>query len=423
MKRTRTITTNGAMKNSKPFIKLFYMKKIFFCFLLLSTAFGLRAQIAVKGDKVYTVAGEVITNGVVLLKDGKIEKVGAGLKIPANYTVYQAKVVTPGLVDARSVVGLSGPLNIPVDQDQLEKSSPIQPDLRAIDAYNTDDTLIGYLRVNGITTIHTGHGVGALISGQTMVAKTKPGLIDDVTLIPTEMLAMSIGTSVHDNFTSPGTRSKEIAMLRTELLKAQGYDMKMQAKDSSKRPSRDIPQEMLVKMLHGEIKALISANTATDILDAIRLAKEFKLKLVLEGAAEAYRLTDKIKASGAEIIVHPTMARPYGEMANMTMENAAILTRAGIPVSIGSGYEGYVPKTRVILFEAGVAAANELPYDEALKAITLNPARLLGLDKRIGSIEKGKDGDIVLYDGDPFEYTTHVCKVIIDGKLVADNCP
>jgi imidazolonepropionase-like amidohydrolase len=411
------------MKNSKSLIKNYFMKKIFICFFPLLAAFGLRAQIAVKGDKVYTVSGEVITNGVVLLKDGKIEKVGAGLKIPAIYTVYEARVVTPGLVDARSVVGLSGPLNIPTDQDQLEKSSPIQPDLRAIDAYNTDDTLIGYLRVNGVTTIHTGHGVGALISGQTMVAKTKPGMVDDVTLVPAEMLAMSIGSSVQANFTSPGTRSKEIAMLRTELLKAQGYEKKLQSKDSTKRPSRDLPQEMLVKLLHGEVKALIAANTSADILSAIRLAKEFNLKLVIEGGAEAYRLIDKIKASGAEIIVHPTMARPYGEMANMTMENAAILTRAGIPVSIESGYEGYVPKTRVIRFEAGVAAANELPYEEALKAITLNPARLLGLDKRIGSIEKGKDGDIVLYDGDPFEYTTHVCKVFIDGKLVADNCP
>jgi len=399
------------------------MKKIFFCSLLFAATTALRAQIAVKAEKLYTVSGEAISNGVVLIKDGKIEKVGPALKVPGGYTVYEAKIVTPGLVDARSVVGLSGPLNIPTDQDQLEKSNPIQPDLRAIDAYNTDDTLIGYLRVNGITTIHTGHGVGALVSGQTMVAKTKPGLIDDVTLIPAEMLAMSIGSSVQANFTSPGTRSKEIAMLRTELLKAAGYEKKLQSKDTTKRPARDLSQEMLVKMLRGEVKALIAANTSTDILSAIRLAKEFHLKLVIEGAAEAYRLTDKIKASGAEIIVHPTMARPYGEMANMTMENAAILTKAGIPVSIESGYEGYVPKTRVIRFEAGVAAANELPYEEALKAITLNPARLLGLDKRIGSIEKGKDADIVLYDGDPFEYTTHVCKVIIDGKLVADNCP
>lgn len=398
------------------------MNKIFLYISLFFSCLSLRAQIAVKGEKVYTMAGEVITNGVVLLKDGKIEKVGASLKIPANYTVYQARVVTPGLVDARSVVGLSGPLNIPVDQDQLEKSNPIQPDLRAIDAYNPDDTLVGYLRINGVTTIHTGHGIGALVSGQTMVAKTKPGLIDAVTLVPSEMLAMSLGTSVKANYTSPGTKSKEIAMMRTELLKAQAYEKKMASGDSAKQPSRDLNMEMLVRLLHGETKALVYANTATDILSAIRLAKEFNLKLVIEGAAEAYRVIDKIKAANAEVIVHPTMARPYGEMANMTMENAAILTKAGIPVSIESGYEGYVPKTRVILFEAAVAAANELPYEEALKAVTLNPARLLGLDKRIGSIEKGKDGDIVLFDGDPFEYTTHVCKVIIDGKLVADNC-
>ena len=398
------------------------MIKAFYYILFLSTTLTLHAQIAIKAEKVYTMAGEPIPNGVVLIKEGRIEKVGAGLKIPSNYTVYQAKIVTPGLVDARSVVGLSGPLNIPIDQDQPEKSSPIQPDLRAIDAYNPDDTLIGYLRVNGVTTIHTGHGVGALVSGQTMVAKTKPGLIDAVTVVPLEMLAMSLGTSVEANFTSPGTKSKEIAMLRTELIKAQVYDKKMSSKDSSKQPSRDLGMEMLVKLLHGEIKALISANTSPDILSAIRLAKEFNLKLVIEGGAEAYRLIDKIKASGIEIIVHPTMARPYGEMANMTMENAGILNKAGVPVSISSGYEGYVPKTRVILFEAGVATANGLPYEEALKAVTLNPARLLGLDKRIGSIEKGKDADIVLYDGDPFEYTTHVCKVFIDGQLVADNC-
>jgi imidazolonepropionase-like amidohydrolase len=399
------------------------MKQAFYYILFLFLSFSLHAQIAIKGEKVYTMTGEPITNGVVLIKDGKIEKVGSSLKIPSDYTVYQAKVVTPGLVDARTVVGLSGPLNIPIDQDQLEKSSPIQPELRAIDAYNPDDTLIGYLRVNGVTTIHTGHGIGALVSGQTMVAKTKPGLIDAVTLVPLEMLAMSLGTSVEANFSSPGTKAKEIAMLRTELIKAQIYDKKMSSKDSSKQPSRDLNMEMLVKLLHGEIKALISANTSLDILSAIRLAREFNLRLVIEGGAEAYLLIDKIKSAGAEIIVHPTMARPYGEMANMTMENAAILTKAGIPVSIESGYEGYVPKTRVILFEAATAAANGLPFDEALKAITLNPARLLGLDKRIGSIEKGKDGDIVLYDGDPFEYTTHVCKVFIDGQLVATTCP
>jgi imidazolonepropionase-like amidohydrolase len=401
------------------------MKKIMLLINIAMLSVSLQAQIAVKADKIYTSVGEPITNGVVLIKNGKIEKVGSAesTKIPSDYTVYEAKIVTAGLVDARSEVGLSGDQNIPADQDQLEKSSPIQPDLRAVDAYNTDDTLVGYLRINGVTTIHTGHGIGALVSGQTMVAKTKPGMVDAVTLVSAEMLALSLGESVHGNFTSPGTEAKEISMLRTELLKAQTYQQKMDTvKDASKKPSRDLSMEMLGKLLKGEMKTLIYANKSIEIISAIRLAKEFNLKLVLEGAAEGYRLTNEIKSSGAEVIVHATMARPFGENENMTLENAAILTKAGIPVSIESGFEGYVPKTRVILYEAGVAAANEMPYLEALKAITINPAKLLGLDKRIGSIEKGKDADIVLYDGDPFEYTTHVCKVIIDGQLVADNC-
>jgi imidazolonepropionase-like amidohydrolase len=401
------------------------MKKINFLLFILPGIISLQGQSAVKADKVYTITGEPISHGVILIRNGKIEKVGTSesVKIPSSYTVYDAKVVTPGLVDARSEVGLSGDLNIPTDQDQLERSNPIQPDLRAIDAYNPDDTLVGYLRINGITTIHTGHGIGALVSGQTMVAKTKPGLIDAVTLLPVAMLAMSLGTTVEGNFTSPGTAAKEMSMLRTELLKAQEYQKKMDTtKDAAKKPARDLSLEMLGRLLHGELKALIYANRAVEIMSAIRLAKEFNLKLVIEGASEAYRLINEIKNSGAEVIVHPTMARPANEMENMTLENAAILTKAGIPISIESGFEGYVPKTRVILFEAAVAAANLLPYDEALKAITINPARLLGLDKQIGSIEKGKDADLVLFDGDPFEYTTHVCKVIIDGELVSDLC-
>lgn len=402
------------------------MKKvILFIHLLLITVLSLHAQIAVKAAKIYTSAGEAINDGVVLIKNGRFEKIGtaSSVKIPSGYTLYEAKVATPGLVDARSEVGLSGDLNIPTDQDQLEKSSPIQPELRAVDAYNPDDTLVSYLRMNGVTTIHTGHGIGALVSGQTMVVKTKPGLTDAVTLVPLEMLAMSLGRSVQSNYTSPGTSAKEIAMLRTELLKAQAYQKKIDTtKDVAKLPARDLKMEMLGKLLKGELKALVYANKATEIISAIRLAKEFELKLVIEGAAEGYRLTDEIKQSKAEVIVHATMARPYGDMENMTIENAAILTKAGIPVSIESGFEGYVPKSRVILFEAALAAANEMPYQEALNAVTINPAKLLGLDKRIGSIEKGKDADIVLYDGDPFEYTTHVCRVIIDGQLVADNC-
>jgi imidazolonepropionase-like amidohydrolase len=377
-----------------------------------------KAQVAVKADTIYTMNGRPIIHGVILVKDGKIESVGQNISIPSHYRTFNAKIVTPGLIDARSTVGLSGAYNVPSDQDQVEKSGPVQPELRAIDAYNPDDKLVDYVLRNGITTLHTGHGIGALASGQTMVVKTKKGTTEDVTVNPLAMIAMTIGPSVSSNYTSPGTKSKQIAMLRSDLLKAQ-QNMKAAQKDSSK--SGDLKQQALQQLLRGEVKALISANTAVEIMSAIRLAKEFNLKLVIEGAAEAYRLIDQLKASKAEVIVHATMARPGGSMANMTMENAAILTKAGIPVSIESGFEGYVPKTRVILYEAAVAVKWGLSFEDALRSITVNPAKLLGLDKKIGSIEKGKDADLVLFNGDPFEYTTKPCVVIVDGKVEIEN--
>ncbi len=401
------------------------MKKIFiYISLFIAAPFFLKAQLAVKADIIYTVSGAPIRNGVILVKNGKIESVGtaSAITIPQGYKIYEAKTVTPGLIDARTLVGISGSLNIPTDQDQLEKSGPIQPDLRAIDAYNPEEPLVKVLREFGITTIHTGHGIGALVSGQTMIAKTKPGTVESVTLQPLCMLAMTIGPSVSGNYPSPGTRAKQMAMIRTELLKTQQYVKKLSDKDTSKRPAADLKLDMLAKLLKGEIKALITANGSDDIMNAIRLAKEFNLKLVIDGAGEAYRLIDEIKAAKAEVILHPTMARNGGDMKNMTRESAAILTAAGIPVSIESGYESYVPKTRVILFEAALAATYGLSFDEALKTITLNPAKLLGIENRVGSIEKGKDADLVLFNGDPFEYLTKVCTVIIDGEVQSEKC-
>lgn len=392
--------------------------------LIITVPLYSHAQIAIKAETIYTVSATAIRNGVVLIKNGKIENVGSAtsVTIPADYKIYEAKVVTPGLVDARTVVGLSGALNIPTDQDQLEKSSPIQPDLRAIDAYNPDESLVKIIRDNGVTTIHTGHGIGALVSGQTMVAKTKPGTVETVTVQPLSMLAMTIGPSVSGNFASPGTKAKQMAMIRTELIKAQYYLKKQNDKDTSKHPAADLKMDMLAKLLNGEIKALITANTANDIMNAIRLAKEFNLKLVIDGGAEAYRIIDEIKASKAELILHPTLARSEGDLINMTRESAAILTAAGITVSIESGYESYVPKTHLILSEAALAATYGLSFDDALKTITINPAKLLGIDNRVGSIEKGKDADLVLYNGDPFEYLTKVCVVIIDGEVMSDKC-
>lgn len=391
---------------------------------LLAMNLGIRAQIAIKGEMVYTMDGDPIANGVVLLLDGKITAVGAAadVSIPVGYTVHEGKVVTPGLVDAHSMVGVSGMYNQPWDQDQLETSDAIQPELRAVDAYNPIEPLIGFLMSRGITTLHTGHGIGALVSGQTMIVKTRGNSVEEAVIDPATMLAMTLGQTVTSNFDKPGTRSKGMAMLRTELIKAREYQKKKQKMADT---PTDLGLEALAKLLTGEYKALITAHRSSDIMSALRLAEEFGFKLVLDGAAESYMLIEEIKASGAEIILHPTNMRIYGsgpEYANGSMETAGKLAAAGIPVVIQSGFEQYVPKTRVVLYEAALAAANGLAYEEALRSITINAAKVLGIDDRVGSLTVGKDADVVIYDGDPFEYVTHVCTVIIDGKVTHSEC-
>lgn len=374
---------------------------------------------AVRADRIHTVSGDVIEDGVILVSDDEIENVGPAseVSIPDGYTVHESTVVTPGLIDSRSVVGLSGIHNVPADQDQLETSAPIQAGLRALDAYNADEQLVAWLRDLGVTTIHTGPAPGALVSGQTMIAHTTGETVDEAMIRPLAAVSFTLGSGVSRNFESPGTRSKGVAMVRQALEDARAYQ-----RNRGDNGSTDLGKEALVKVLEGEVPALIHANTAVDIMGALRLAREYELDLILEGAADAYLVLDEIREAGVPVLLHPTMTRPGGEAANAAFDTAAKLKEAGIPFAIQGGYEGYVPKARVVLFEAAVAAANGLDHGDALEAITLSPARILGLDDRLGSIEAGKQADLVLYDGDPFEYVSHVCKVFIAGEVVSDEC-
>jgi len=396
------------------------------CFSLFLIASPALAQVAVRGETVYTMAGDPIKNGVVLLKGKTIERVGPAsqVSIPRGYKVMNAKVVTPGLIDAHTVVGLAGIYNVPHDQMQLETSSPMQPELRALDAYNPREELVEWVRNLGVTTMHTGTGPGALASGSSIIVKTLGNTINEVLVSSNGMVMFTLGASVNQNFRSPGTRSKSVAMIRAEFLKTQEYKTKIDSANDnpSKLPARDLKLETLVKVLSGEMKALFTAQTAPDIMAVLRMSEEFGFKPVLDGAAESYMLIEEIKKAGVSVILHPTMVRPGGDTRNVSMETAATLKKAGIPVALQSGYEGYVPKTRVVLFEAAIAAANGLSFNEALATITIDAARIIGMEKRIGSLEAGKDADVVLYDGDPFEYTTHVCGVIINGIVANETC-
>ena len=382
--------------------------------------------VAVYGDTVYTMTGPPIEKGVVLIEAGKITLAGSALDIPVppEARVLRGKVVTPGLVDAHTIVGLTGYLNQDQDQDQLDKTEPIQPELRAIDSYNPRERLIEWVRGFGVTTIHTGHAPGALVSGQTMIAKTVGESVDDATINPQAMVAVTLGDDARpgDEKKSPGTRSKAVAMLRGELVKTQDYLRKLELADPEKRPDRDLRREVFADVLRGKLPLLVTVNRATDIDAALRIAAEFGIRIVLDSASEAYLVADRIKAAGVPVIVHPSMRRGgSGETENISFETAAILRAKGIPVALQSGFEGYVPKTRVALFEAAIAAANGLTTEQALATITSDAATILGVADRVGSLRPGLDGDVAIFDGDPFEYATHCTGVVIDGRVVSEE--
>ncbi len=394
------------------------MKRLFLIVLAAILALPASAQIAVRADTIYTMAGPPIVDGLILIRDGKIDHVGSfgSETIPAEFRTLEASVVTPGLVDGRSTVGLSGLLNQDQDRDALDVGDVLQPSLRAMDAYNARDELVEWLLSFGVTTVHTGHAPGALASGQTTIVKTAYGTLDEALVDSTTMLAMTLGSSIGSNFESVGTRARAVSELRRALYDALAYE-------NGEKKERDLDKEILADVATGRMPALLEAHRANDLLSALRLAREFpQMDLVLSGASEAYLILDEIRAAGTPVVLHPTMMRAGGERENATMETAKLLHEAGIPFTLQSGYEGYVPKTRVVLFEAAIAAAYCLPREAALAAITIGAARILGIDGRVGSIEVGKDADLALFDGDPLEYTSHVCTVIVDGAVVREGC-
>ena len=394
-----------------------WLRAVLLLFGLILGGKSLGAQdLYVRGGVVHTMAGDPIRDGAVLVRAGKIVAVGpaASIPVPEGVSVLECAVVTPGLVDAHSVVGFAGWLNHDHDQDQLERSEPLQPELRAIDAFNPREPLIAWVRSFGVTTVHTGHGPGAVISGQTLIAKTRGDTVEQAVFVPRAMLAATLGEgATRSDKESPGNRSKAVALLRSELVAARAH----MAKGAERDP--DLRLEALGAVLRKEVPLLITVQRANDIMTALRIAREFDLNIVLDGAAEITTVLDEVRGAGVQVILHPTMKRSTDETENLSMETAAKLREAGIPFALQSGFEGYVPKTRVVLFEAALASSYGLSFRDALATITIDAARILGVEKRVGSLVPGKDGDLALYDGDPFEYTSHCTGVVIEGVVVS----
>lgn len=380
---------------------------------------------AVLAGKVHTASNGTIDDGVVLVEDGKIKQVGprAAVKIPAGLPVLRAAHVTPGLIDAFSVVGLSGATNNKkADQDQDELSDPNQSDLRVLDSFNPSEPLLQFIRENGVTVIHATPGPANVIGGQTGIFRTAGITADRMAIRSPAGLLVNLGEGPKSTYAGKqvSTRMGVANLVRNAFQSASGYAQK---KATAKEPiATNLKHEALIPLLERKLPVFISAHRGSDISTAIRLAKEFDLRPILTMATDGYLMADVLAEAKLPIVAHPTMQRPYAmESYNTSLSNAAVLANHGLPVAISTAFEGYVPKTRVLRYEAAVAMVNGLGFDRALASITTEPAKILEIADQYGSLDVGKVADIVLYDGDPFEHSTHVTHTILGGRVIFDR--
>ncbi|MBN9519121.1 amidohydrolase family protein [bacterium] len=376
-------------------------------------------QLVILAGRVHTAAGPPIDRGAVVVKDGKIAAVlpAAGFQIPADAEIVTATEVTPGLIDPFTTAGISGAYNLSQDQDQDEPSDPNQSDLRVLDGFNPNEPLLDFLRANGTTVVHATPGRVNPIAGRSGVFRSDGVTVDGAALVPVKAVVVNLGESAKgEKGKGPGTRMAVAGLVRKAFGDAKVYGAKRAA---DPKVALNAKHEALLPALAGKAPVFFAAHRADDIATALRLADEFKLSPVLALGTEAYRLVPELKKAGVPVVVHPTMQRAASSIETMNAHtgNAALLANAGIPIALCTGYEGYVPKTRVLRFEAAMAAANGLGHDRALKAVTVEPAKLLGIADRFGTIEPGKAADLVLYDGDPFEHATHVTHTVVGGRV------
>jgi imidazolonepropionase-like amidohydrolase len=396
--------------------------------------------IAIRGGKLLTVTHGVIENGTVLVEGGRIKAVGTDVNIPPDAKVIEAagKVVMPGMMDAGDQLGLVEIPGVPITIDSTEYNNPIHPELRVLDALNPGSELIRITRAQGITSAISAPSGGNLIAGQSAVISLDGGTVRQIVLKSPAALVVNLGESSKTLYGSKGkppqTRMGQMAMLRQEFLSAQHYQAeqkvnadKQAAKSHAEKgnggkskpaapPAKNLKMEAMVAALDGKLPVVIRADRVSDIEMALRLAEEFHLRLILANAASAWRLSAQLAAKNVPVIVGPILQEPRSmETLDVRLENAAILNKAGVPIAIQTDS---IDDVRELPFDVEYAIAYGLPRDAALAAVTLNPARFFGLEDQLGSLDVGKQADLLVLDGMPFHVKTHVVTELIKGKVV-----
>ncbi|MGZ3853710.1 MAG: amidohydrolase family protein [Flavisolibacter sp.] len=396
------------------------MRKYFELFLLIcfftATVSAQKGPVAVKGGLIYTIAGSAIPNGVLIVQNGKIVKVGdASTKIPSDAKIIDAtgKVIMPGIVDTHSHLG--GP-------DGGDNSAALNPDARVLDAVNPTSDGFKKALAGGLTTLNVMPGSGFLMSGQTIYIKMREGVtIEDLLLVNDRGvyggMKMANGTNpMRGTAGFPGTRSKEAAMDRDLFLKAIEYKKKIEkaGKDSSKMPERDLKMEAMLEVLAGKRIVHFHTHKAIDILTCLRLQKEFGFRLVLHHVTEGYKVAKEIATAKVPCsIINIDAPGGKAEAIDYWMGNGAALVKQGIMVAVHT--DDPITDSRFLIRSAALSVREGMSKEDALRALTINGARMLDLDKKVGSLEAGKDADFIILSGDPFSVYTRVQQTWVEG--------
>ncbi len=366
-----------------------------------------------------------IKNGYIIINDDKISKVGemSDFSEPDTAEIIDAggAVVTPGLVDAHSHIGMwEDSLNFE-GSDGNEETDPITPHLRAIDAVNPMDRAFSEAAEAGITTVVTGPGSANPIGGQMLAMKTVGRCVDKMAIREPLAIKIAFGENpkcvYNDKSQTPTTRMAVAAQIRETLFKASEYMEqinKADADDTEEMPDFDMKCEALLPLMRGRIPLHAHVHRADDIFTAIRIAQEFELKLVLVHATEGYLIADELKGKNIPVLAGPILTdRSKPELKNQSETNPAALCMAGIETAIITDHPE-TPQKHLILC-AALAVKHGLSRLDALRAITCVPAKICGIDNRVGSIAEGLDADIVIWEGDPLNITSAPRTVLCNG--------
>jgi len=381
-------------------------------------AFLLAQTIAITGGTVYPVSGPKIDNATVLIRDGRIAAVGTNVAIPTGATRIDAtgKWVTPGLIDGAGNMGLREISAVQNTNEGTLRGNEVAAAFNVTEGLNPASTLIPVTRVEGVTTTLAVPG-GDLIWGQAV-------LIDlDGTTIEAMVAKSPVGVvaDLSENAKGAGGGSRAGVAQRLRRIFNDALEYERRRTDYSRAQMQDLSAsaadlDALLPVLHGRLPLMVVANRRSDIETALRIAREFKLRLILAGAAEGWEIADKIVAAGVPVLVQPMDNIPGYDALGIRYENAALLAKAGVKVSL---METQTENSRNLRQQAGNAVAYGMTWDQALRAVTLTPAEAFGVADRYGSLEVGKVANVVVWTGDPFEFSTGVEHVIIRGKEIS----